>query len=141
MSTFSLDSSVRLMISNRVLTASVDSCLEQPLTVATEWIRLDFVYVFDMERTSLFFRCLRVNEPELIVKKLGVLIKNGHIDGIDAMLARPWLKTSAKFGNGAVIFSRALNGSGQVAVARRIANSSRYSVNFDVKNFGYAFCH
>ena len=69
MSTSSPDFRVRLMISNRVLTASVDSCLEQPLTVATEWIRLDFVYVFDMERTSLFIRGLRVNEPELIVNK------------------------------------------------------------------------
>ena len=36
-------------------------------------LRLDFVYVFDMEKTSLFIKWLRVNEPELIVKKDGVL--------------------------------------------------------------------
>ena len=69
-STSSPDSSVRLIISNRVLTVSVD-----------------FVYVFDMERTPLHIKGLRVNEPELNVKKLGVLIKDDilHLDCINLL--------------------------------------------------------
>jgi len=77
-----------------------------------------------MKRTSLIIRGLRLIEPELIVKKLGVSIKDLCIDVVDVIPIRPRQKNQQNLATG-LLFS-ILNKSGQVAVARRIANSSRY---------------